>query len=305
MSSLTAHLRQHAGPSAGLPYHPSCPICHETRLVGTAPSDSLITTRARAALAAGVLALAAGGPAGTAFAQDGPQASSPSDSADSPATDPGGDSTDLPANPQPPSNTTPATGGGDATPDPTADVTDPVVDAGDGAPAAPAAPPADSVPTAPPVSATTPAPAPVAPAPAPQTRSRLAPARGAVAAAMVRREPMRHVGVVYVRRPHRHVPRVARPVTVPTPEAATVVTRVPRKPTPVAFIETRGVRIGGPTHIVRPGESLWSIADAALGGHATPAQVAREVHKLWTLNRARIGTGNPDLVMAGTKLVLS
>jgi LysM domain len=307
MSSLTAHLRQHADPHAGLPFHPTCPICRETRLAGIAPCDTLISPRARAALAAGVLALATGGPVGTALAQDGPQASSPGDSADSPAADPGGDSTDLPDGPQPPSDTAPATAGRETTPDPTADVADPVVDQGGGVPAAPATPsPVATAPaTPPPVGATRPSPPPpAAPTPPVQSAPAPVPPRGAVAAATVRRVRGRHVGIVYVRRTHRHVRRVAQPVAVPTPETATVVSRVVRKPRPIAYIETRGVRVDGGTHVVRPGESLWSIADAALGGRATPAQIAREVHKLWTLNRARIGTGSPDLVMAGTKLVL-
>jgi hypothetical protein len=57
-------------------------------------------------------------------------------------------------------------------------------------------------------------------------------------------------------------------------------------------------------HIVRPGESLWSIAKKLLGPSATPAEIAREVNRLWELNKDRIGTGNPDLLMAGTKLRL-
>jgi hypothetical protein len=28
------------------------------------------------------------------------------------------------------------------------------------------------------------------------------------------------------------------------------------------------------------------------------------VHRLWTLNSARIGTGNPNMLMVGTRLVL-
>jgi hypothetical protein len=57
-------------------------------------------------------------------------------------------------------------------------------------------------------------------------------------------------------------------------------------------------------HVVQPGESLWVIASDMLDGDASPAQIAREVHHLWQLNHDRIGTGDPDLVMAGTRLVL-
>jgi hypothetical protein len=52
------------------------------------------------------------------------------------------------------------------------------------------------------------------------------------------------------------------------------------------------------------GESLWSIATDVLGAGATPAQVAREVHRLWKLNRDRIGSGDPDLLAVGTRLAL-
>jgi hypothetical protein len=57
-------------------------------------------------------------------------------------------------------------------------------------------------------------------------------------------------------------------------------------------------------HVVQPGESLWSIAKKLLGPSATPAQIAREVNRLWELNKDRIATGNPDLLMAGVKLRL-
>jgi nucleoid-associated protein YgaU len=94
------------------------------------------------------------------------------------------------------------------------------------------------------------------------------------------------------------------PTVRPQPRAVLVTKPVRRHPEPVAYIETRPLPRAQKTHVVQHGESLWSIANAVLGGDATPAQIAREVHKLWTLNRARIGTGDPDLVMAGTRLVL-
>lgn len=61
---------------------------------------------------------------------------------------------------------------------------------------------------------------------------------------------------------------------------------------------------GDRTHIVLPGESLWSIASDILDGHASAPAIAREVHRLWTLNKERIRTGNPDLLPVGTKLRL-
>lgn len=57
-------------------------------------------------------------------------------------------------------------------------------------------------------------------------------------------------------------------------------------------------------HVVRAGESLWSIAQDRLGGNASPAAVAAYVARLWKLNASRIGTGDPGLVKAGTKLAI-
>jgi nucleoid-associated protein YgaU len=57
-------------------------------------------------------------------------------------------------------------------------------------------------------------------------------------------------------------------------------------------------------HVVQPGESLWSIAKKLLGPNATAAQIAREVDRLWALNKDRMGTGNPNLLIAGAKLRL-
>jgi Tfp pilus assembly protein FimV len=61
---------------------------------------------------------------------------------------------------------------------------------------------------------------------------------------------------------------------------------------------------GNRFHVVRPGESLWSIAADIVGEQATVAAVAREVDRLWELNDERIRTGDPDLLYAGTRLVL-
>jgi nucleoid-associated protein YgaU len=63
-------------------------------------------------------------------------------------------------------------------------------------------------------------------------------------------------------------------------------------------------RRGDRTHVVQRGESLWSIAKDHLGGRASAADVAREAARLWRINGARIGTGDPDLLIVGTRLVL-
>jgi nucleoid-associated protein YgaU len=56
--------------------------------------------------------------------------------------------------------------------------------------------------------------------------------------------------------------------------------------------------------VVQPGDSLWAIAKRLLGPNASPAEIARKVNRLWELNRERIGTGRPDLLLVGTKLRL-
>jgi hypothetical protein len=38
---------------------------------------------------------------------------------------------------------------------------------------------------------------------------------------------------------------------------------------------------------------------------ASPAQIAREVNRLWERNNDRIGTGDRNLLMAGTRLEIS
>jgi nucleoid-associated protein YgaU len=64
------------------------------------------------------------------------------------------------------------------------------------------------------------------------------------------------------------------------------------------------VRPGDRRHVVQPGESLWSIAAALVGDSASPARIAREVNRLWELNKERIATGNRDLLLTGTRLEL-
>lgn len=58
------------------------------------------------------------------------------------------------------------------------------------------------------------------------------------------------------------------------------------------------------THTIAPGETLWSIARARLGAEASAASIASEVQRIWRLNARRIGTGSPDLVRPGERLLL-
>lgn len=55
--------------------------------------------------------------------------------------------------------------------------------------------------------------------------------------------------------------------------------------------------------VVQPGDSLWSLAAAALGPGAGDAEVTAEWHRIHRLNRHTIGS-DPDLIHPGQRLVL-
>ena len=71
-----------------------------------------------------------------------------------------------------------------------------------------------------------------------------------------------------------------------------------------AHLRVRAIRRGARFHIVAPNDSLWSIADRILDADAAVPRIAREVDRLWDLNEARIGTGDPDVLIPGTRLRL-
>lgn len=323
MRSLTAHLRESEGHDR-LPFHPSCPICRQTRLSGTIASGALVSQRTQALLAASILAASATAPATAALAAENDQQhdgattvgqSGPSDSANSPDFDPGGDATDLPVAAVPvPQAQAPVDPGTDDTapvePPSATNPDDPVVDPGDGSDAAPPqpapAPPSATAPTAtaPGAPATTApptptaAPAPAAPAPA-AAAPRAARERAARRARSGRRAhtPTKPSNAASQATATASV-NAAAPTAAPGALPAAAVRRS------VAVASGPRARPGDRAHSVLAGESLWSIATDVLGAGATPAQVAREVHRVWQLNRDRIGTGDPDLLPVGTRLAL-
>src|SRR5688572_9831724 len=147
MHSLTAHFRV-TDAHDRLPFHPSCPICRQTRLTGTIAAGGFVSPRAQALLAAGLLAIPAVVPAAPAAAQDQEQEgtaalpeSAPSDSAGNPDFDPGGEAAELPEVPAPVPVMAPADVDTDDTVPveeaPATNPDEPVVDPGDGSEAPP------------------------------------------------------------------------------------------------------------------------------------------------------------------------
>jgi resuscitation-promoting factor RpfA len=106
----------------------------------------------------------------------------------------------------------------------------------------------------------------------------------------------------------RTEPPVADPIPASEPAPATTATVEVEAPPATVHLVARssGSRAapGDRIHVVRPGESLWSIAADLLGRDATVARVSREVNRLWDLNAERIRTGDPNLLFAGTRLML-
>jgi LysM domain len=325
MGSLSAHLRQ-AGDHGRLRFHADCPVCREERLLGTLSSESVVSRRAQAALATGALAVSFAAPAavsaqepdsrqeGTVAPQEpggapqepagGRQGDAPAGS-EAPGFDPGSETVlpfevDAPqASPQDQGDDGAGEAGPlevepDVDPDlglvPRSEADDPTASPGDEAPVAPGpprAPPATEVP--PPTTEAS-----------PERPPRI---DGARKPRKSRRQP--------THRPTRSVPRVdARSTTAPleTPEPAAQASPVevpPPAQTGTADAATASSPLADARfHVVRPGESLWSIAKGLLGPGATMARIAREVARLWNQNEDRIATGDPDLLRVGTRLRL-
>jgi resuscitation-promoting factor RpfA len=112
-----------------------------------------------------------------------------------------------------------------------------------------------------------------------------------------KREPAVH--------PKPQAPRPAEPVPEPPPAEPLPAPPQPVESAPVAMAEPASSAPAGPVgdvYVVRPGDTLWSIAQRRLGPGAGPAAIARFVDRLWTMNAAALATGSPDLIMPGQRL---
>lgn len=95
-------------------------------------------------------------------------------------------------------------------------------------------------------------------------------------------------------------PRPATPTTVATaPAAQPARGSVRTTPTPPSTPQP------GERYVVRPGDSLWGIAQRVLGADASSAKASAAVDRLWRDNRARIGTGSRDVLPAGITITIT
>jgi hypothetical protein len=333
-ASLSEHLAAGAADHGRLGFHPECPRCRANRVAGPVGGDSLVSRRVQAALAAGLLAFSSGAaPAGAQVPEVDPeQQAAPAPGGEPPGLepdlDPGeGDTFDY--------ETAPVPGGlqaggeedeGLGAPvdsDPTIDPEVPLPpqeQAPAPAPPAPSAPaPAPPAPEAAPVPTPPPTPPPITPVPAPAAP----PAAGEEELAPpppppgeLREYPKQPGGASKLREV-----RIGLEPTPPAmhggaqPTAVGSLSLQPAEPVPTATPSVEAVPVSQPlsgsasmidggTYVVRPGDSLWSIATRLLGPGATAAEIADEVNRLWELNEDRIATGDPDLLRVGTELRL-
>lgn len=94
------------------------------------------------------------------------------------------------------------------------------------------------------------------------------------------------------------------PSPTPSPTTAQIGTGTPSPdPSILGHRPARGGRDQVRTVTVHRGDTLWGIAAAHLGPHASEADIAREWPRWYAANRAVIGD-DPDLILAGQVLVI-
>lgn len=315
--SLSAHLTAGTAEHGRLVFHPDCPRCRAERLAGNLAGDSLVSRRGQAALAAGLLAFSAGvPPSALAQAPDaGQHQEVGTPGGEPPGLEPdfdpgGGDTFD--------DDTAPLPGGAEAggsedegigPPVESEPTTDPDARQLLDEEQAPTPPPRAPEPMPVPTPATPSVPATPAPVPAEPPVAELeqaAPPPEQRRASRERKAPERSP------KTHNPEPQPGSPAPVPeavaSPARPTATSVALDSPPTTAAVSQPGSPadgvISGQRYTVRAGDSLWSIARRLLGPEATAGRVAREVNRLWELNRDRIGTGTPSLIHVGTVLKL-
>jgi LysM repeat protein len=113
---------------------------------------------------------------------------------------------------------------------------------------------------------------------------------------------------------------VARAQSDGTGPTATTATQGETTPTPTVSPKDLGKHLADPnelvpktkaetetagTYVVKPGDCLWTIAASHLDGHKGNRAIAAEVDRLYGINAATIGTGNPNLIYPGQRLKLT
>jgi hypothetical protein len=311
----------HQSESSGhdrLGFHPDCPGCRQDRLFAVLSPEPVWSRRLRVLLAAGVLAVSAGATTTSVASepddqQEGVVVPAPGSSppvGDGPGQGSGGETalplevdpvlTDPEPNPTPgqPDDAAPVEVAPDDDPDGGLALGDPNASAEDDIPTVDPVPPAEpippgtSVPPAPPSDGTDDFPdsAEQAPAAAPEQRSRRHPDHRKRRVVRKNAREQSRGENSQGEHPQAELPAADPPPSY-TPSTDAAVAPVPQ-------------RITGRFHLVLPGESLWSIASAILDADASPAAIALEVRRLWRLNEARIGTGDPNLLRIGVRLRL-
>jgi hypothetical protein len=104
-------------------------------------------------------------------------------------------------------------------------------------------------------------------------------------------------------------PAAPDPAAAPAPEPppATTPARLPPPAAPAVPVQrpADGRRADAVTYTVRKGDALWPIARSQLAPDSSDHEVARKVADLEALNvEGRIGSGDPDVIVAGEKLRL-
>ena len=66
----------------------------------------------------------------------------------------------------------------------------------------------------------------------------------------------------------------------------------------------RSTPVNSKFYVVHRGDSLWEIASKLLGPGASNETIQRKLVAIWDLNDRRIGTGDPNLIFPGQRLLL-